>query len=130
MPVTRGCFGRVEVGGNPVAELRTWEINESSERIDASAMGDCTRKFENGPVETTGTFTCWLDDTDTTGQGALGIAADVTLVFMPAGTGSGLPQRTAQATVEAVAERAAVDGLVERDYTYFVNGAVDRTPQT
>ena len=127
--VTRGCKGQVRVGTTPVAETRTWELNESAERIDASVMGDCTRKYEVGPVEATGTFTCFLDDTDTNGQLALPVAGSVSLVLWPAGEGSGLSQRSFTATIEAIAERAAVDGLVERDYTYLATTPVDRTAQ-
>ena len=128
--VTRGCGGQVLVGAAVVAEVRTWELNETAERIDASSMGACVRSYAVGPVEATGTFTCWLDDSDATGQGALPVAGSVTLTLHPDGAGSGKPARTFPAVIEGVAERASAEGLVERDYTYLATDTVDRTAQT
>lgn len=128
MATTRGCLGQVQVGASVVGELRTWELTEEADRIDASVMGACVRKYEVGPVSATGTFTVFLDDSDA-GQSAMPVAGNVALTLWPGGAGSGKPQRAFSANVEQVAERADVDGLVERDYTYAATTAVDRTPQ-
>lgn len=130
MAVTRGCLGQVLVGANVVAETRTWEMNVTRERIDASATGSCVRKFTLGPEEVSGTFTCWHDSTDTTGQEALLGTNSVTLIFYPYGTGSGLPKNEVTAVIEQISERFAFDGNVERDFTYVAESALDRTPQT
>lgn len=128
--VTRGCGGQVLVGAAVVAEVRNWELSETAERIDASSMGDCSRTYAVGPVEATGGFNCWMDDSDATGQGALPVAGSVTLSLYPDGAGTGKPSRTFSATIEGVAERADVAGLVERDYTFVATTPVDRTAQT
>ena len=128
--VTRGCGGQVLVGAAVVAEVRNWELAETADRIDASSMGDCTRKYAVGPTEATGGFNCWMDDSDTTGQGALPVAGAVTLVLHPDGAGTGKPARTFDANIEGVTERADVAGLVERDYTFVATTPVDRTAQT
>ena len=92
-------------------------------------MGACVRTYIDGATEANGSFTCWMDDADTNGQAALPIKASVTLKLYPDGAGSGKPSRSMTATIQQVREGAAVDGLVERDYTFFATTVVDRTPQ-
>lgn len=129
MATTRGYLGEVLVGAAVIAEITAWELTETAERIDASAMGSPNRKFEIGPLGATGTFTAWMDDSDATGQGAVLNGTQVTLSLRPGGTGSTLPERTFTANIEQVAERATFEGVVERDYAYVAITAVDRTAQ-
>lgn len=128
MATTRGCFGQITVNAAVVGELRAWELTETAEEIDVSAMGTCVKKYESGPVEASGTFTCWLDDTDA-GQAELTVAAEVTVLLWPGGAGSGLAQRSFSARINEIPESADVDGAVERSYTYRATTAIDRTPQ-
>lgn len=129
MATTRGCFGAISVGGNNIGELRAWELTETAEEIDTSVMGDCTRKYESGPVEASGTFTCWLDDTDAA-QSAMTVASVVSVLLWPAGMGSGKAQRSFDARINEIPESADVDGVVERSYTYRATTPIDRSPQT
>ena len=128
MAVTRGCFGSISVGGNPLGELRAWELTETAEEIDVSIMGNCVKRYEAGPTEASGTLTCYMDDGDT-GQGALTIGAEVAVLLYPGGIGSTLPQRSFTAKITEIPESADVDGVVERTYSYRATTAIDRTPQ-
>lgn len=128
MATTRGCFGQVTVDANVIGELRSWELTETAEEIDVSSMGSCVKTYQSGPVEASGTFTCWLDDSDA-GQSALAVATEAVVLLWPAGAGSGLAQRSFSARINEIPESADVDGVVERSYTYRATTAIDRTPQ-
>ncbi|RMF84579.1 MAG: hypothetical protein D6744_02860 [Planctomycetota bacterium] len=52
MATTRGCNGQLVVLTVPVAELIEWSFEDTSEQIDVSAMGDCTKKFSAGGEQT------------------------------------------------------------------------------
>lgn len=128
MAVTRGCFGQISVGGNVLGELRAWELTETAEEIDVSIMGNCVKRYEAGPVEASGTFTCYMDDTDTA-QGALTVGAEIAVLLYPGGVGTGLPSRSFSAKITEIPESADVDGVVERNYSYRATTTIDRTPQ-
>lgn len=129
MSTTRGCFGQITVDASVVGELRSWELTETAEEIDVSAMGNCVKKYESGPVEASGTMAVWLDDADA-GQALLAVATEVDVILWPGGAGSGLAQRSFTARINEIPESADVEGAVERSYTYRATTAIDRTPQT
>lgn len=129
MGTIRGCQGKATVDSNPLGEMRQWEYTETAERIDASIMGDCTKKFVAGAKETTGTFTCWWDIIADAGQAALLIGNSVALALHPAGTGTGLPELTGNATVTDSGGTAEVDGIVEATFSFALDGEWTRATQ-
>lgn len=130
MATIRGCFGVVKIGPTPtvVAELRAWELNETAERIDVSAMGDCTKKFSVGAVEGSGTFSMWLDSGPDAGQALVVVGTAVDVELFPGGEGTGNLLRSFNATITDRGEAADVNGIVELSASYAVNGAIDLTP--
>lgn len=137
MAVTRGCNGRVKakvVGASgaaaAVGELTDWSFDEASERLDASAMGTCTKKFEAGAKETTGQITVHWDGADTV-QNLITPGAALFIEIYPQGTGSSkkyYKTPTAGATITNVNRSGnGVDGIVGASYSFAVNGSMTAT---
>lgn len=130
MATIRGCFGIVLAGGSDtnVGEIRTWEYTESAQRIDASVMGNCTKKFVAGAKETTGRITAWwnlgpgTDPTQDAGQALLTVGASVALKLHPNGTGSGKPELSGTVTITEVGASADVDGIVQANFGFALDG--------
>jgi hypothetical protein len=83
-----GSEGTVKVGSNTIAEIRSFSIDETHDAIEDTALGDTSRSFKAGLKSWSGTIECWWDETDTSGQGALDVGAEVTLNLYPEGATS------------------------------------------
>ena len=119
-----GKEGTVKVGSNTIAEIRSWTINETAETVDETTMGDSDRThiFTVGTWEVT--VSCWWDETDSSGQGALTRGASVTLNLFPEGASGGDAKFSGTATVTSIARSATLDGMVEVEFTAQGNGAL------
>lgn len=119
----KGSEGSVKIGANAVGELRGWEVNHSNEPIEDTVLNDTDRTFQAGLNAWSGSATAWWDETDTA-QIALTVGASVTLTFHPEGTGTGNENYTGTALVTAITRRAAIQGMVEVDFTFQGTGAL------
>ena len=79
----KGSEGVVKVGTNTVAEVRDWSISITADSIEDTTMGDSARTYLSSLTSATGSVTCYWDETDTTGQGAMTAGASVTLNLYP-----------------------------------------------
>lgn len=129
MATTRGCKGSVLAGATPtlVAEVTAWNFDESAELIDSSAMGDCTKKFDAGAVQTTGTIDMWWDGTDA-GQDEFITGEKVDLVLRPE-TGLGIAEYTGNATITGNNITSSVDSIITKTITFAVNGSMTEGSQ-
>ena len=84
-----GKGGTVQVGSNAIAEIRSYSIDETTDVIEDSSMGDSSKTYLVTLKDFSGTVDVLFDDTDTNGQTALSVGSSVTLNFAPEGTGSG-----------------------------------------
>lgn len=136
MAVKRGCLGVVQIsaastgGHTAIGNLTDWSYNQTSERIDASAMGTCTKAYEAGAIETTVEISCWWDG-DNAPQALLDPGDTVHLRIYPEGTGSGANwyKTPSGGAVVLSVERSGggVDGLVSMRATLAVNGGMTAT---
>ncbi|RMF84580.1 MAG: hypothetical protein D6744_02865 [Planctomycetota bacterium] len=136
MATTRGCSGKVKAGSAAsaistlIGELRDWSYEETSEQIDVSAMGDCTKKFAAGAKATQGQISAWWDGADS-GQNLLVVGNTVHLALYPGGDASGkvyYKTPTGGAVITGVSrEGGGVDGTVGASFTFTVNGALVTT---
>lgn len=137
MATTRGCKGKIKiklVGATgavaAVGELADWSYDEAAERADASAMGDCTKKYEAGAQETTGQIRVHWDGTNAP-QNLLTIGAAVFMEIYPGGDASTTKYYktpAAGATILGVSRAGnGVDGIVGSTFNYAVNGAMVAT---
>jgi predicted secreted protein len=127
MATHKGSEGVVKVGANTVAEVRTWTIAESADTLEDTAMGDTARTFKSSLTTFTGSLDVFWDETDTTGQGALTIGAEVTFAVFPEGDASTDTYYTGTAIVTEVSRTAAFDGLVEASISLQGTGALSES---
>lgn len=137
MAVTRGCLGIIKVkdtavtsGASRIYRIRDWTYSETAERLDSSEIGDCTKQFTAGAVETTVNINAWWDATTTANQADMTVANDVYVEIYPGGTGSGntyYKTPAGGANINEVSRTGSIDGIVESTWAMTVNGALTAT---
>ena len=127
MATHAGSEGTVKVGSNAIAEIRSFSIEESAETIEDTSMGDSARTYKPSLTNFSGSIDVFWDETDTTGQGALTIGAEVTLNLYPEGDASGDTYVTGSAIVTGRSVSSSFDGLVEMSISVQGNGALTTT---
>ena len=124
MAVHKGSEGTVKVGSNAVAEIRSYSIEETGDTLETSTMGDTARTYVPSLTSWSGSVDVYWDETDSTGQGALTVGAEVTLNVYPEGDTSGDTYYTGSAIVTSVSKTASFDGLVEASIGVQGTGAL------
>lgn len=124
MAVHKGSEGYVKVGSSTVAEVQNWSLTETAETIDTSSMGDTARSYVPSLTTANGSVAVRWDETDTSGQGAMTVGAEVTLNLYPEGADTGDTYATMSAIITEAGTSASFDGLVEATFSFQVNGAV------
>lgn len=124
MSTFHGKNGVLKVGANTVAEVKSFEVNETADIADDSAMSDAAHTHLAGMTDWSGSCSCWWDDTDSTGQEALTVGASVTFNFYPEGDTSGDRQGSGTATVVSVGVAADMGDIVSREIELKGNGAL------
>ena len=127
MATHKGSEGTVKVGSNAVAEIKSYSLEESSDTLEDTAMGDSARTYKPSLTSFSGSLDVFWDETDTSGQGALSIGSEVTLNVYPEGDASGDTYYTGSAIVTGVSRSASFDGLVEASISVQGNGALTST---
>ena len=127
MATHTGSEGTVKVGSNAIAEIRSFSIEQSADTLEDTTMGDTARTYKSSLTTYTGTVDVLWDETDTTGQGALTIGAEVTLNLYPEGDTSGDTYYTGTAIVTGRTINSSYDGLVEMSISVQGSGALTET---
>jgi predicted secreted protein len=130
MATHAGSEGTVKVGANAIAEIRSFSIEESADTLEDTTMGDTARTYKPSLTTYTGSIDVLWDETDTTGQGALTIGAQVTLNLYPEGDTSGDTYLTGTAIVTGRTVNSSFDGLVEMSISVQGSGALTQTTVT
>ena len=127
MAVHKGSEGTVKVGSNAVAEIRSYSLEETGDTLETSTMGNVSRTYVPSLTSWSGSVDVYWDETDSTGQGALTVGAEVTLNMYPEGDESGDTYYTGAAIVTGVSKNASFDGLVEASISLQGTGALTST---
>lgn len=120
----KGSEGYVKVGSNTVSEVRDWSLTISSDTVEDTTMGDSARTYKPSLISASGSVTCYWDETDTTGQGAMAAGSEVTLNLYPEGSDTGDTYYTMTAIITEEGASASFDGMVEATFSFQANGAV------
>ena len=120
----KGSEGYVKVGSNTVAEVRDWSLTISSDTVEDTSMGDSARTYKPSLTSGSGSVTCYWDETDTTGQGAMTAGSEVTMNLYPEGSTTGDTYYTMSAIITEEGVSASFDGMVEATFSFQANGAV------
>jgi predicted secreted protein len=127
MATHKGSEGTVKVGSNAIAEIRSYNIDETADTLEDTSMGDSARTYKPSLTSFSGSIDVFWDETDTSGQGALDIGSEVTLNFYPEGDTAGDTYYSGSAIVTGVSRSAAFDGLVEASISVQGTGALTET---
>ena len=124
-----GNDGVVLEGATAVANVRSFEHNETGDEIDMPAMGDSAKVRLPGKPDVGGTIQCWWDPADA-GQLALVQGATVALKLQLQGTGVGKPQLLmSTARITGVKFRGPVNAGAEAEFTYVSDTLAVKTVQ-
>lgn len=124
MATHAGSEGTVKVGSNAIAEIRSFSIEETADTIEDTTMGDGARTYKPSLTSFSGSVDVFWDETDSTGQGALTIGAEVTLNLYPEGSVSGDTYLSGSAIVTSRSISSSFDGMVEMSISVQGNGAL------
>lgn len=113
MSTYKGNNGVVKVDANSVAEIRRIEVNEQTDTLEDTVMGDVWKSFLAGHKEWDGTVEGFQDPTDANGQVALANGATVAVHFLHQGEGAGNIDVNGSAIVSNLRTSQGHDGLVE-----------------
>ena len=122
-----GTSGVVKVGANAVAEVTGFSIDETNDTVEDTSLTDAAKTYKALRKDATGTIECHWDETDSSGQGALTVGAEVTLNLYPEGADSSDTYYTGTAIVTGVSQAVSLDGVISRTITVQFSGGVSTT---
>jgi lipopolysaccharide biosynthesis protein len=125
MATHHGNEGTVKIGSNTLAEIDSFQMTETANVADDTAMGDAWETHVGGGASAwTGQVDCHWDETDTNGQVALTIGASVTLNMYPEGASAGDKYYSGTATVTQISRQNTRTGVVSASFQFRGNGAL------
>lgn len=124
MATHTGSEGTVKVGANAIAEIRSYSIEQTADTVEDTTMGDSYRTHKTTLKAWSGTVDVFWDETDTNGQVALVVGAEVTANFYPEGASTGDTYLTGTAIVTGKTVSASFDGMVESTITLQGTGTL------
>jgi len=127
MATHTGNEGTIKVGANAVAEVRSYSIEETGDTVEDTAMGDTYRSHKPSLKSWTASADVYVDQSDTNGQGALTVGAEVTLNVYYEGETTGDAYLTGSAIVTSNNLSASFDGMLEGSISFQGNGVLTHT---
>ncbi len=126
MPTHTGSEGTVKIGSAVLGEIRSFNLNITTDVIEDTSMGDSFRSFKAGLSQFTADLEVFFDETDAA-QNALDPAAQLTLELFPEGAESGDTFFTGTVIVTSKTVTSTVDGMVEASFTAQGTGGITET---
>ena len=123
MAIHKGSEGTVHVGTDAVAEIRSYSVEETSDTVETTSMGDSARTHLASLTSFSGSLDVFWDEEDTA-QIALTVGTSVAIKFYPEGTASSAKYYTGTAIVTGVTRSASFDGMVEASISVQGTGAL------
>ena len=126
MATHAGSEGLVKVGGNTLAEVRSFTLDITGYVIENTRMGDSFRSYKAGLASYTASVECFFDETDTA-QNALDVGSSLTLELYPEGADAGDTYFTGTVIVTGKSVTSTFDGMVEVAFTAQGTGGITET---
>jgi predicted secreted protein len=124
-----GNNGVITVGGNNVAEIRSYSIDTTADTIEKSVMGNDTRVYVKGMSTWSGSADVYWDpahwtsaglNAAVTGTSQVG-SVPVILNIFPEGTGS---KWSGEIVITGYSVTGSMDGLIEATVSFQGSGAI------
>ncbi len=127
MATHAGIEGEIKIAAATIAEVNGYSWTQTAEPVEDTELSDEWRSYKGGTSAVkgwTGDIDCHWDETDTTGQGAMTIGAEVTVFFYPEGSASGATYYTGSAIVINNTGNGGKGSTVTASYSLQGNGAM------
>jgi predicted secreted protein len=112
MAIHKGSEGTVHIDTDAVAEIKSYSVEETSDTVEVTSMGDGFRDYLPTLTSFSGSIDVFWDEDDTAQQ-ALTVGTEVTIKFYAEGTTTGAKYYTGTAIVTGLSISASFDGMVE-----------------
>lgn len=130
MTTTSGKQGSVSVGVNVIAEVTGFTLEESMSPEDDSKLGDVWDGIVAGTQNWSVNLECWWDKSDTNGQQALALGAEVALNLFGDGTSPGDTSFVGNALITGRSRSWARGSTVGATFSLQGNGVLTETTVT
>ncbi len=119
-----GIVKLVTDGGSlaTVAEVRSFNIDETADTIESTSMGETSRTYLAGQKTATVSLECYWDSTDSA-QDDLDVSSKIDFQIYPNGVGTG-KKYVGEGFVTDKSISVSFDGMVEASFSIQVTGAV------
>ena len=124
MATKTGVAGLVKVATNTVAEITGFSVEESANAISNTNLNDTAESVIAGRTSWSASIDCLWDKSDTTGQGALTVGAEVAVILQPEGDTSGDETLTGTALVTSASKVIADEAMTARSFSLQGVGAL------
>ena len=119
-----GIVKLVTDGGSlaTVAEVRSFNIDETADTIESTSMGESSRTYLAGQKTATVSLECYWDSTDAA-QDDLDVSSKIDFQIYPNGVGTG-KKYVGEGFVTDKSISVSFDGMVEASFSIQATGAV------
>ena len=123
MATHTGSEGVIKIGSTVLGELRSYTLEQTSDTIEDTSLGDSSRSYKTGLKGFSGSASLFFDEADA-GQLLVTAGSAITINLSPEGTTAGDKFFSGDAIVTGYNVSASFDGMVEAEITFQGNGAV------
>ena len=123
MATHTGSEGTIKIGSTVLGELRSYTLEQTSDTIEDTSMGDSVRTYKAGLKASSGSASVFFDEADA-GQLLCTVGSSITLNLFPEGNQAGDKSYAVDAIVTGYNVSASFDGMVEAEITFQGTGAV------
>ena len=123
MATHTGSEGTIKIGSTVLGELRSYTLEQTSDTIEDSSMGDEVRTYKAGLKASSGSASVYFDEADA-GQILCTVGSSITLNLFPEGNTAGDKFYAVDAIVTGYNVSASFDGMVEAEITFQGTSAV------
>ena len=128
MATHTGSEGLIKVSSTTVGELRSYTLEQTSDTIEDSSMGDASRTYKTGLKGFSGSASLFFDEADA-GQLLLVVGGEIAIKVFPEGATTGDKFYEGNAIVTAYNISASFDGMVEAELTFTGTGTLTLSTQ-
>lgn len=122
MATHAGSEGIVKISDVRIAEVKSWNIDEVCDTVDASIIGTSWRKNMATIRSWSGSLDAFWDESDAGGQNHLRLGSIVEMKLYAAGEDDGSNYFSGTAIITGISRQASFDGLVESSFSFQGNG--------
>ena len=123
MATHTGSEGTIKISTTTLGELRSYTLEQTSDTIEDTSMGDSTRSYKVGLKGFSGSASLFFDEADA-GQILIVVGSEIAIKVYPEGATAGDKFYEGNAIVTAYNISASFDGMVEAELTFTGTGAL------